>query len=154
MTKAEIIERIIDRSTNPYIDNPEDFRIGEDWTLKDAEEWIAEARKEDACNGFDGDDAMPNEATPELVMEAMNCYRRYMLYIADQLDKDAEEDAPAEVPQEQEERKHIRFTFLETASGYDYTVTVNRDINAVLTVIRMNLATGCTLMTKIEEVKA
>lgn len=154
MTKAEIIERIIDRSTDPWTDNPEDFRIGEDWTLKDADEWLAEARKEDADNGFDGDDAMPNEATPELVMEAMNCYRRYMLYMAKHVDSDDEEDAPAEVPQEPEERKHIRFTFLETESGYDYTVTVNRDINAVLTVIRMNLANGCTLMTQIEEVKA
>lgn len=147
MTKAEIIERIIDRSTDPWLDNPEDFRIGEEWTLKDAEEWIAEARREDADNDFGPDFGMPNEATPELVMEAMNCYRRYMLY-------KAEEGTPAEVQQEPEERKHIRFTFLETESGCDYTVTVNRDINAVLTVIRMNLATGCTLMTKIEEVKA
>lgn len=154
MTKAEIVERIIDRSTDPWLDNPEDFRIGEEWTLKDAEEWIAEARREDACNGSDPGIAMPNEATPELVMEAMNCYRRYMLYMAEHVDNDDEEDAPAEVPQEPEERKHIRFTFLETESGCDYTVTVNRDINAVLTVIRMNLANGRTLMTQIEEVKA
>lgn len=154
MTKGEIIERIIDRSTDPWTDNPEDFRIGEEWTLKDAEEWLVEAWREDADDGLDADYAMPNEATPELVMEAMNCYRRYMLYKADQLDDDDEEGAPAEVPQEPEERKHIRFTFLETESGCDYTVTVNRDIYAVLTVIRMNLANGRTLMTQIEEVKA
>ena len=87
VTKAEVIERIIDRSTDEWTDNPEDFMYSLEWTLEGAAEWIKEARREDILNDFEEELCMPAEATPELVMEAMNCYRTYMQKLATNLEE-------------------------------------------------------------------
>ena len=75
MTKAEIITRIIDRITDPWTDSPEDYRYAELIDLDVAKDIIAQCREEDL--DYEPEDRLPEETTPELMMEAFNCNVRY-----------------------------------------------------------------------------
>lgn len=77
MTKSEIVSRIIDRITDPWSENPEDYLYTDPINLISAKEWLHTWREEDKLCELDPDECMPKEATPELLMEAYNCYIRY-----------------------------------------------------------------------------
>lgn len=76
MTKNEIIDRIIDRITDPWNESPDDYKYAIPITLAEAEGYLAEYRKEDLY--FDPEDRMPEEATPALLMEAYNTHIQRM----------------------------------------------------------------------------
>lgn len=76
MTKAEIIDRIIDRMTDPWNDSPDDYKHANPITLAEAEEYLAEYRRDDL--DFEPEDRMPEEATPALLMEAYNAHIQKM----------------------------------------------------------------------------
>ena len=75
MNKAEVIERIIDRITDPYNDTDEEIaNFGGYVTLEEAKEYLDLAFEEDKASEVSPEDGgMPLEATPELYMEAYNC---------------------------------------------------------------------------------
>lgn len=75
MTKAEIITRIIDRITDPWTESPEDYRYAEPIDLDTADDIIAQCREEDP--DLEPEDRLPQETTPELMMEAFNCNVRH-----------------------------------------------------------------------------
>lgn len=75
MTKAETITRIIDRITDPWTESPEDYRYAELIGLDAAKDIIAQCREEDF--DLEPEDRLPQETTPELMMEAFNCNVRY-----------------------------------------------------------------------------
>lgn len=71
MTKLELIERIIDRITDPWTESCEDYRDAELIDLVTAGKIIDQCREEDNYN--DPEDRLPAEVTPELMMIAYNC---------------------------------------------------------------------------------
>lgn len=77
MTKAEIISRIIDRTTDPWTESPEDYRYAEPIDLDVAKDVLKQYRDDDDDCELAPEDRMPEEATPALYMEAYNCYIRY-----------------------------------------------------------------------------
>lgn len=75
MTKAELIERIIDTFTGMGSDDPEDTAMCGEITLKEADMYLKEYRETELAD-FEPDEWLPAEVTPELYMEAFNCYVR------------------------------------------------------------------------------
>lgn len=75
MTKTEIISRIIDRITDPATETPEAYRDAVLVNLDEAKILLAVYRDDDI--NFDPDNRLPDETTPELLMEAINCNVRY-----------------------------------------------------------------------------
>ena len=71
MTKAELIERIIDRITDPWTESCEDYEYAQLIDLDDAKDIIAQCREEDF--DLEPEDQLPAEVTPELMMIAFNC---------------------------------------------------------------------------------
>jgi len=80
MTKAEIISRIIDRITDPWTESPEDYQYAEPIDLDVAKDVLKQYRDDDDDCELDPEDRMPEEATPELLMEAFNCNVRYQKF--------------------------------------------------------------------------
>lgn len=78
MTKAELITKTIDRITDPWDDCPEDYIYLDPINLETAEEIICQCREEDV--DFDQGDRLPEEVTPEIMMEAYNCNLRKNLF--------------------------------------------------------------------------
>lgn len=71
MTKAELIERIIDRITDPWTESCEDYKYAELIDLDVAKDIIAQCNEEDL--DLEPEDRLPAEVTPELMMLAYNC---------------------------------------------------------------------------------
>lgn len=80
MTKTEIISRIIDRITDPWTESPEDYQYAEPIDLDVAKDVLKQYRDDDDDCELDPEDRMPEEATPELLMEAYNCNIRYQKF--------------------------------------------------------------------------
>lgn len=80
MTKAEIITRIIDRITDPWTESPEDYQYAELIDLDVAKDVLKQYRDDDDDCELDPEDRMPEDATPELLMEAFNCNVRYQKF--------------------------------------------------------------------------
>lgn len=79
MTKSELMTRIIDSFEEPFGQTcPFDFENLGEIDLKDADEYLKEARRGEDLADLDQDERLPAEVTPELYMEAMNCYIRSM----------------------------------------------------------------------------
>lgn len=73
MTKAELTERIIDRITDPWTESPEDYEYADLLDPDSAKDVLKQYREDDVNEGWDEDDRMPDEVTPELFMEVYNC---------------------------------------------------------------------------------
>ena len=71
MTKAELIERIIDRITDPWTECCEDYEYAELIDINMAKEILAQCNEEDL--DLEPEDRLPAEVTPELMMMAFNC---------------------------------------------------------------------------------
>jgi len=73
MKKEEIISALLYRMSDPCVeDDDEEIAKCDPITLEEAKHYIEEDRKEDEEIG-DDDYCIPEEATPELYMEAFNC---------------------------------------------------------------------------------
>ena len=75
MNKAELIERIIDEFTCMGSEDPEDTAYAKPMALKEAKDYLAELRSWQDVD-LAPEERLPAEVTPELYMEAFNCYLR------------------------------------------------------------------------------
>ena len=82
MNKDEIIARIVDSFWDISGEDPEDYLDMEPINLKHAEMYLAEQRADERSAELDPEDCLPAETTPELYMEAENCYIRSMKHEA------------------------------------------------------------------------
>lgn len=82
MTKAELIERIIDSFDDMSGECPTDYLGLEPLTLAEATTYLAEQRANERDCDLEPDECLPAEVTPELYMEASNCYFRMMQFKA------------------------------------------------------------------------
>lgn len=82
MTKSEIIERIVDSFDDWSGEDPQDYLGMDPLTLEDAAMYLSEARANERAADLEPDECLPAETTPELYMEAENCYIRMMQYKA------------------------------------------------------------------------
>lgn len=78
MNKAELIERIIDAITDPWNECPFDFEDLAPLNLEEATGYLADLRHDEDLSDLDPEDRLPAAVTPELYMEAFNCYLRKM----------------------------------------------------------------------------
>lgn len=79
MNKAELIERIIDTFTDMGSEDPVDTACANELTLPEAKMYLKEIRENEFIN-LEPEDRLPIEVTPELYMEAFNCYLRRCRY--------------------------------------------------------------------------
>lgn len=75
MNKSELIERIIDTFTNMGSEDPVDTACGNPLTLDEAKMYLNEIRATEKID-LEPDERLPEEVTPEIYMEAYNCYLR------------------------------------------------------------------------------
>lgn len=75
MTKAEMTERLVDRLTDPFTDNLEDYEYVKPIDLEYARSLLKELRREDV-DIDDPDFCIPEGTTPELLMDTFNCLLR------------------------------------------------------------------------------
>jgi len=80
MTKAELIEKIIDALTDPYTDSDEDIATCDFIGLRMAKSMLSDIRYFEHMADIDPDDRLPDDVTPDLVMEAWNCRIRQARY--------------------------------------------------------------------------
>ena len=76
MTKAELIERIVDAMIDPWTDSPDDYLYATPIDIDGARDLMAQIRSDEDDADLEPDERMPEEATPALVMEAYNCLIR------------------------------------------------------------------------------
>lgn len=76
MTKAELIERIVDALIDPWTDNPEDYIDAEPTDLEYAKVMLRDIRELEESAELEPEECLPAEVTPALVMEAYNCLIR------------------------------------------------------------------------------
>lgn len=75
MTKAELITRTIDAMVDPWTDNPEDYLHATPiFDTEEARDMLTDLHAYDI--DLDPEDILPDEVTPEVVMEAYNCLIR------------------------------------------------------------------------------
>lgn len=79
MKKEELIERIIDTFTDMGSEDPEDTAYADELTLPEARTYLSELRANEKSN-LEPNEWLPAEVTPELYMEAFNCYLRRCRY--------------------------------------------------------------------------
>lgn len=79
MSKAELIERIIDTFTDMGSEDPVDTAYCNPLTLDEAKMYLNELRAIEKDN-LEPEERLPEEITPELYMEAYNCYIRKCQY--------------------------------------------------------------------------
>lgn len=82
MTKAELIERIIDAMVDPYTDCPEDYLYSTPINIYEATDLLCQIRHDEGAMELEPEDCLPLETTPALVMEAYNCLIRARKYEA------------------------------------------------------------------------
>lgn len=82
MTKAELIERTIDAMTDPWTECPEDYLYSTSIDLHEATDLLDQIRSDEQDMDLEPDEQLPQEVTPEIVMEAYNCHVRAMKYEA------------------------------------------------------------------------
>ena len=75
MNKTELIERIIDTFTDMSSEDPEDTAVCSEISLEEATIYLGERRAFERAD-LEPCDWLPAEVTPELYMEAENCYIR------------------------------------------------------------------------------
>lgn len=78
MTKAELISTIVDSFEDMNGEDPRDYVDMTEITLEQADMYLREQRAMERECELEPDECLPNEVTPELYLEAENCYIRYM----------------------------------------------------------------------------
>lgn len=82
MTKAELIERVVESFWDFSAEEPEEYVGMDPINLKEAEVYLSEARATERDCELEPDECMPADVTPEIYMEAWNCYIRMMQHRA------------------------------------------------------------------------
>lgn len=76
MTKAELIERIVDAMIDPWNDCPEDYLDATPIDIYGATDLLCQLRADEVSADLENDERLPAEVTPALIMEAYNCIVR------------------------------------------------------------------------------
>lgn len=76
MTKAELIERIVDALIDPWTDDPNDYLNATPIDIEYAKVMLKDLRDNEDDADLEQDERLPEEVTPELVMIAYNCLIR------------------------------------------------------------------------------
>lgn len=76
MSKTELIERIVDAMIDPWTDDPEDYLYATPIDRYGAVDLLSQIRDDEESCDLEPDERLPEEATPDLVMEAYNCLIR------------------------------------------------------------------------------
>lgn len=76
MTKAELIEKIIDAMIDPWTDDPEEYLDATPVDLEYAHVMLKDLRDNEDDADLEPEERLPEEVTPELVMLAFNCLIR------------------------------------------------------------------------------
>lgn len=76
MTKAELIERIVDALIDPWTDDPNDYLNATTIDIEYAKVMLKDLRDNEDDADLEQDERLPEEVTPELVMIAYNCLIR------------------------------------------------------------------------------
>lgn len=76
MTKAELIEKIVDAMTDPCTDCPEDYLYCTPIDEHEASDMLNQLRSDEDSMDLEPDERLPENVTPELVMIAYNCLIR------------------------------------------------------------------------------
>ena len=76
MSKAELIEKIIDAMVDPWTDDPEEYLDATPVDLEYAHVMLKDLRDNEDAADLEPDERLPEEVTPELVMLAYNCLIR------------------------------------------------------------------------------
>ena len=121
MTKAELIERIVDSFWDMSGENPGDYVDLPPMNLEDATMYLSEARATERSCDLEPDECLPEEVTPELYMEAWNCYLRMMQYRAKEETRSAQEE-PVPDPAHQ-----VDFVMVNPETGDEYTISFHDD---------------------------
>ena len=79
MNKAELIERLIDSLTGMGSEDPEDTACCRELSITEAGMYLSELRANEK-EFLEPDEQLPAEITPEIYMEAFNCYVRKCKY--------------------------------------------------------------------------
>lgn len=73
MTKAELIEKIVDAMVDPWTDCPDDYLDATLIDVHEATDLLDQIRDDEDKMDLEPEDCLPEEVTPELVMIAYNC---------------------------------------------------------------------------------
>ena len=76
MSKAELIEKIIDAMIDPWTDDPEEYLDATPIDLEYAHVMLKDLRDNEDAADLEPEERLPEEVTPELVMLAYNCLIR------------------------------------------------------------------------------
>lgn len=76
MSKAELIEKIIDAMIDPWTDDPEEYLDATPIDLEYAHVMLKDLRDNEDAADLEPEERLPEEVTPELVMLAFNCLIR------------------------------------------------------------------------------
>ena len=76
MNKAELYERIIDALIDPWTDNPEDYLNVTTIDIEYAHVMLKDLRDNEDAADLEPDERLPEDTTPEQIMEAYNCLVR------------------------------------------------------------------------------
>lgn len=76
MSKAELIEKIIDAMIDPWTDDPEEYLDATPVDLEYAHVMLKDLRDNEDAADLEPEERLPEEVTPELVMLAFNCLIR------------------------------------------------------------------------------
>lgn len=76
MTKAELIEKIVDAMIDPWTDNPEDYMDATPIDIEYAHVMLKDLRDNEDAAELEPEERLPEDVTPELVMLAYNCLIR------------------------------------------------------------------------------
>ena len=76
MNKNELAERIVDALLDPWND-PDDYYDLDPITVEYAKDLLADIRETEQLSELSADERLPEETTPELVQEVMNCLIRW-----------------------------------------------------------------------------
>lgn len=123
MTKAELIERIVDSFWAMSGENPGDYVDLTPMDLEEATMYLSEARATERSCDLEPDECLPEEVTPELYMEAWNCYLRMMQYRAKEEARSAQEE-PVQEPQDPQ----VEFLMVNLDEGKEYTMSFRADM--------------------------
>lgn len=120
MTKSELTARILDRIVDPWTEDLEEYRDLKPIDLQYASEMLDDMRKDEL--GFEEEDKLPEETTPEILMEVFNSHVAEM---QEKLRQQEEQDRAEHTKQ------YVVFHMLEVEPGREYEISVPADMKAV-----------------------
>ena len=140
MTKLELTAAILERLHDPDDSVPdEDIATLDFLTLDQAEEYLADLRRDENAADLEPDERLPQEVTPELYMEVWNCDIRRARHAV----QEAEPVKPAEHDND------VTLTFLMIKDGIAFNVTCKPE--EVVPTIWVNLIAPGVVLTNVKQ---